>query len=66
MKLRAARDDRSLEGEARHILVGAAKEDLSANKAAFLAKTAELRRASEGRKQTPAELLIRADRNYVH
>ena len=66
LKLRAARNNRSLEGEVRHILLDAVKDDLSAKRAAFLARTAELHRASEGRPQTPAELLIREDRDHGH
>lgn len=66
LKLRAARNNRSLEGEVRHILVDAVKDDLSAKRASFLARTAELRGASDGRTQTPAELLIREDRDHGH
>ena len=66
LKLRAVRNNRSLEGEVRHILVDAVKNDLSIKRASFLARTAELRSASEGRTQTPAELLIREDRNHGH
>ena len=66
LKLRAVRHNRSLEGEVRHILVDAVRGDLSAKRAAFLARTTELRRASEGRTQTPAELLIREDRDHGH
>ena len=66
LKLRAVRNDRSLEGEVRHILVNAVREDLSTKRAAFLARTAELRWASEGRPQTPSELLIREDRDRGH
>ena len=66
LKLRAARHNRSLEGEVRHILVDAVKEDLSSRRVAFLARTAELRSASEGRSQTPAERLIREDRDHGH
>ena len=66
MKLRAVRNNRSLEGEVRHNLVDAVKDDLSAKRAAFLARTAELRCASEGRPQTPCELLIRQDRDHGH
>lgn len=65
-KLRAARNNRSLEGEVRHIRVDAVKDDLSAKKAAFLTRTAELHRASERRSQTLAELLIREDRDHGH
>ena len=66
LKLRTARNNRSLEGEVRHILADAVQDDLSAKRAAFLARTAELRSASEGRPQTPAELLIREDRGHGH
>ena len=65
LKLRAARNNRSLEGEVRHILIDAVKDDLSAKRAFFLARTAELRCASEGRIQAPAELLIRGNREVV-
>ncbi len=66
LKLRAARNNRSLEGEVRYILADAVQNDLSAKRAAFLARTDELRSASEGRPQTPAELLIREDRDHGH
>ena len=66
LKLRAARNNRSLEGEVRHILVDAVKHDLSSKRAAFLARAVELRCASEGRTQTPAEILIREDRDHGH
>ena len=66
LKLRAARNNRSLEGEVRHILLDAVKDDLSAKRVVFLARTAELQSASEGRPQTPAEVLIRQDRDHGH
>ena len=66
LKLRAARHNRSLEGEVRHILVDAVRGDLSAKRVAFLVRTTELFCASEGRTQTPAELLIREDRDHGH
>ena len=66
LELRASRNNRSLEGEVRHILVNAVNDDLSAKRASFLARTAELRAASEGRSQTPAEQLIREDRDHGH
>lgn len=47
-------------------LPAARKEDLSSRRTAFLARTAELRSASEGRSQTPAERLIREDRDHGH
>lgn len=66
LKLRAARNNRSLEGEVRHILVDAVRDDRPAKRAAFVARTAALRHASEGRVQTPAELLVREDRDHGH
>ena len=61
LQRRADANNRSLEGEARHILEGAA-----AKRAPFLALAARLRRESEGRAQTPAEALIREDREHGH
>ena len=50
LKQRAAGNNRSLEGEARHILELAVEGDLLAKRASFLALTMRLRRRSEGRK----------------
>lgn len=66
LKQRASRNNRSLEGEARHILECAADDDMASKRAAFLAATDRLRRKTEGRKQTPAEVLIREDRDHGH
>ena len=66
LKLRAVRHNRFARSEVRHILVDAVRGDLSAKRAAFLARTTELRCASEGLTQTPAELLIREDRGHGH
>ena len=66
LKLRAARNNRPLEVEVRKILVDAVTGDLAVPRAAFLARTAELHSASIGRTQTPAELLIREDREHGH
>ena len=66
LKQRAARNNRSLEGEARHILEGAAEEEASAKRASFLALVARLRRETKGRRQTPSEILIREDRETGH
>ena len=66
LKLRASRNNRSLEGEVRHILESAVRHDMAAKKAAFLTRTAELRRSLEGRHHTPAEILIREDRDQGH
>ena len=62
----AALNNRSLEGEARHILQCAADDDMAAKRAAFLEASARLRRKTKGRKQTPAEVLIREDRDHGH
>ena len=61
LERRAGANSRSLEGEARHILAGAA-----ARRASFLVPAARLRRQSEGRAQTPAGALIREDREHGH
>ena len=66
LKRRAALNNRSLEGEARHILQCAADDDMAAKRAAFLEASARLRRKTKGRKQTPAEVLIRKDRDHGH
>ena len=67
LKLRAAGNNRSLEGEARHILEGAVKGEMSAKRASFPALAAKLRRETEGgRAQTPSEVLIREDREAGH
>ena len=66
LKRRAAANDRSLEGEARHILKRVAEDDMPARRASFLALAARLRRGTEGREHTPAEVLIREDRDRGH
>ena len=66
LKRRASRNDRSLEGEARHILKDAAEDDMAAKRASFLAMADRLRRKTEGRRHTPAEVLIREDRDHGH
>ena len=65
LKLRAAHNNRSLEGEVRNILEGAVKNDMAAKCADFLKRTAELRREMS-RLQTPSEHLIREDRDHGH
>ena len=66
LKRRAALNDRSLEGEARHILKDAAEDDMATKRASFLAMADRLRRKTEGRRHTPAEVLIREDRDHGH
>ena len=66
LKKRASSNNRSLEGEARHILQCAADGDMTAKRAAFLAASDRLRKRTKGRKQTPAEVLTREDRDHGH
>ena len=66
LKRRAALNNRSLEGEARRILESAAEDDMAAKRASFLAVSDRLRRKTEGRAHTPAETLIREDRDRGH
>ena len=66
LKRRAAQNKRSLEGEARHILEMIARDDVEARWAEFRVVSAELRRRTAGRPQTPAEDLIREDRDFGH
>ncbi len=66
LKRRAALNYRSLEGEVRHILENAVAGDMAARRASFLVLSDRLRRATEGRAHTPAEVLIREDRDHGH
>lgn len=66
LKRRASLNNRSLEGEARHILECAADDGMAAKRAAFREAMDRLRPLTEGRKHTPAEVLIRQDRDYGH
>ena len=66
LKQRAAQNNRSLEGEARHILQCAAAADMAAKRTAFGEAMKRLRPLTEGRKHTPAEVLIREDRDHGH
>ncbi len=66
LKRRALQNNRSLEGEARHILKCAAEDRLVAKRAAFLAESDRLRKSTTNREHTPAEVLIREDRAYGH
>ena len=66
LKQCAARNHRSLESEIRHILQRATDEDASARRVSFRALARRLRRKTEGRAQTPSEVLIRADRDAGH
>ena len=66
LKRRASLNHRSLEGEARHILECAADDGMAAKRAAFLETMERLRPLSEGGRHTPAEVLIREDRDHGH
>ncbi len=66
LKWRASSNNRSLEGEVRHILKCAAHDDMAAKRAAFLKASDRLRERTGGRQQTPAEVLIREDRDRGH
>lgn len=66
LKQRASMNNRSLEDEVRHILETAVEDDMAAKRAAFLALSDRLRRKTEGRNHTPAEVLIREDRDSGH
>ncbi|MCY4168561.1 MAG: hypothetical protein OXE82_09825 [Rhodobacter sp.] len=66
LKRRASSNNRSLEGEVRHILQCAADDDMEAKRARFLAASDRLRERTRGRRQTPAEVLVREDRDRGH
>ena len=66
LKRRASLNNRSLEGEARHILECAADDGMAAKRAAFAETMKRLCPLTEGRKHTPAEVLIREDRDRGH
>ena len=62
----APSNNRSLDGETRQILERAADDGMAAKRAAFLAASDRLREKTRGRNQTPAEMLIREDRDRGH
>ena len=66
LKRRAAANHRSLEGEVRQILQRAVDDDMAAKRAVFLEASDRLRQKTRGRRQTPAEVLIREDRDRGH
>ena len=66
LKRRASSNNRSLEGEVRHILECAADDDMAPKRARFLEASRRLREKTRGRKHTPAEVLIREDRDHGH
>ena len=66
LRRRAAENNRSLEGEVRHILETTARDDMETRRLEFRIRSAEIRRKTAGRPQTPAEVLIREDRDHGH
>ena len=66
LKHRASLNNRSLESEVRHILESATDDDMATKRVSFLAVSDRLRQKTEGRAHTPAELLIREDRDRGH
>ena len=64
LKRRAAANDRSLEGEVRHILARAVEDDdMTAKREAFMELAASLRGIISGKPQTPSEVLVREGRS---
>ena len=63
---RAAANNRSLEGEVRHILELAVEDDMAQRRKEFRELAARAREGTRGRPQTPAEVLIREDRDHGH
>ena len=66
LMLRAACNNWSLEDEARHILESAVRNDMAATRPLFHAQAAAYRSELAGHQHTPAELLIRDDRDFGH
>ncbi|MCY4051547.1 MAG: hypothetical protein OXE41_04505 [Gammaproteobacteria bacterium] len=66
LKQRASLNNRSLEGEIRHILECAADDHMVAKRIVFLEASDRLREKTSGRRQTPAEVLVREDRDRGH
>ncbi len=66
LKRRAAGNNRSLESEARHILEQAAEDGMAEKTQTFAALAKRLRGRTGHVRQTPAEVLIREDRDSGH
>ncbi len=68
LKLRAARNNRSLEGEVREILERAVEEEFSIaeKKRKFRDLSEKMLEMTHGTEQTPSEILIREDRDRGH
>lgn len=66
LKRRAALNNRSLESEARHILEQAAEDGMAEKTRSFAALAKRLRRKTDEAPQTPAQVLIKEDRDSGH
>ena len=68
LKRRAARNNRSLEGEVREILGEVAVEevDMEEKRRKFIELSDKMLEMTRGTKQTPSEILIREDRDKGH
>ena len=63
---RASENNRFLDGEVRHVLENVVENDLSGKRTSFLTLSTRLHRTTKGRAHTPAEVLIREDRDHGH
>ncbi len=68
LKLRAARNNRSLEGEVREILERVAEDEfnMKEKQKRFRVLSEKMLNMTRGTKQTPSEVLIREDRDKGH
>lgn len=66
LKQRAKANNRSLQGEVRHILERVTGNDMERKRIEFIEMSDRFRRLTAGRKHTPAEVLIREDRDHGH
>lgn len=66
LKRRAVANHRSLESEIRHILSAASEDQMAAKRKSFQDLAMRLRERTQGRNQTPSEVLIRQDRDRGH
>ena len=66
LKRRAARNNRSLESEVRHILEQAAEDGMAEKIRSFRALARRLREQTGSQPQTPSYALIREDRDRGH
>ena len=66
LKRRAEGNNRSLEGEARHILSLAVEDDMNEKLKSFRALSMRLQELTKDVPQTPSHILIREDRDRGH